>query len=67
MRFHISDWTLALEVRHWWLSLYLDPRRWAFAFHREAPCCKWWLLVGPLELNRIWTDQDTYPNQEDEL
>lgn len=51
----------------WYLTIFFHPRSWALDYHRNAPCCKWWLLIGPFELNRVWTDEDDYPfNDEDD-
>lgn len=58
---------MTLEIiRGWFVSVYFNPRRWNFGFHRNAQCCKFWLLIGPFEINRVWLDSDTYPFEDDE-
>ena len=47
----------------WHIAIYPKPRVWGLDFHKNAPCCKWWLLIGPFEINRVWTDTDTYPEE----
>lgn len=47
-------------VKYWYLYFYWNPRVWGFDFHRNQPCCKWWLCVGPFEINRVWSDEDVY-------
>ena len=53
---------LSVHLGQWYLSVYWDPRRWGIEFHRNAQCCRWWLLVGPFEINRVWSayDEDIY-------
>lgn len=53
-------------VNHWIFSVFFSPRVWAFDYHSKAPCCKWWLLIGPFEINRVWADEDEYPFDFDE-
>jgi hypothetical protein len=54
------DW-ITLEIGHWFFSIYPKPTRWAIDWHREAPCCKFWIVLGPFEINRTWADSDDYP------
>jgi hypothetical protein len=63
MRFYTHRWGLCagFEVRNWHFSVFLNPNHWAVDYHKNATCCKWWLIIGPFEINRIWTDDDEYP------
>ena len=50
-----------LEFNKWFFSIYFHPRVWGIDYHRNAVCCKFWLIVGPFEINRIWANEDEYP------
>lgn len=50
----------------WCFSIYWNPRVWGLRFHWCEPCCKFWLLAGPVEVNRIWNDDDVYPWEDEE-
>lgn len=30
-----SGWSLQINIGAWFISLYLDPRKWGFAYHRD--------------------------------
>lgn len=64
--FFVNRIGVSIELDAWYLSVYFNPRVWAFGFHRNASCCKWWLLLGPFEVNRVWTDEDEYPFASEE-
>lgn len=68
MKLESAKWWLHLTWGDsWYLTVYFNPKVWSwFDFHRNCPCCKFWLLLGPFELNRVWTDADDYPFDEDD-
>ena len=49
------------ELGDWCFTVFFNPRVWWLGYHRNAACCKFWLLIGPFELMRVWTDEDVYP------
>jgi hypothetical protein len=52
---------ICFSTSKWFFSVFLNPKVWAIDWHRNAECCKFWLLLGPFEINRIWADADEYP------
>ena len=61
------NWYFYLEVGNWFFSIFFNPKVWAIDWHRKAPCCKFWVVIGPFEINRIWTDTDDYPFDENNV
>lgn len=55
-----------LNVQAWYATVFFHPRAWGFGWHHHAPCCKWWLVVGPFEISRAWAESDDYPSEEHE-
>lgn len=52
------SWSFSFRVGPWYMNLFLKPTHWAIDYHRNTPCCKFWLLIGPFEINRVWTDAE---------
>lgn len=57
-------WAFGVRFGLWYISVYLKPSHWGIDWHHHATCCKWWLVVGPFEINRVWSD-DEYPFKTD--
>ena len=54
---------LVLKVGDWYFSIFLNPKHWWIDWHKDVSCCKFWLLIGPFEINRVWSDNDVYPEE----
>lgn len=46
------------NLGHWFFSFYTRISVWGLKCHWNEVCCKFWLLVGPFEINRVYTDAD---------
>ena len=56
-------------VGSWHVAFYFNPRVWGIDWHRNAACCKFWLVFGPFELGQHYTEaeyKEQYPDLEDE-
>ena len=61
---HLCSSYISVELKNWHFSIYFNPNVWTIDWHRNAECCKFWVIIGPFEINRIWTDRDEYPFEE---
>lgn len=49
-----------IRLGDWFFSFYTNPAVWGLNFHHNAPCCKWWLVLGPFEINRVYANDEEY-------
>ena len=66
MSLHLCRSCAYVKLKNWYFSVYFNPKVWAIDWHRNTECCKFWAIIGPFEINRVWTDRDVYPFQFEE-